>query len=96
MLSRFVIALLLGGRHLLASWLQSQLAVIPELKKVKSDAASTFSSSVCHEVMGQDVIILVFSMLNFKPAFHSPLSPSSRGSLDPFCFLSLEWYHFRI
>ena len=28
--------------------------------------------------------------------FHSPLSPSSRGSLVPFHFLSLEWYHLHI
>ena len=25
--------------------------------------------------------------------FHFPLSPSSRGSLVPLCFLPLEWYH---
>ena len=28
-----------------------------------------FSPSICHEVMGQDAMILVFWMLNFKPAF---------------------------
>ena len=28
--------------------------------------------------------------------FHSPLSPSSRGSLDPLHFLPLEWYHLHI
>ena len=28
--------------------------------------------------------------------FHSPLSPSSRGSLVPLCFLPLEWYHVHI
>ena len=60
MLSRLVIAFLLRGRHLLTSLLQSPSTVILEPKKVKSDTASTFSSSVCHEVMGQDVIILVF------------------------------------
>ena len=32
----------------------------------------------------------------FSPAFHSPLSPSSRGSLVPLCFLSLEWYFLHI
>ena len=30
---------------------------------------STFSVSVCHEVMGLDAMMLVFRMLNFKPAF---------------------------
>ena len=43
--------------------------------------------------MGPDAMILVFWMLSFKPAFHSPLSPSSRGSLVPLHFLPLEWYH---
>ena len=41
-----------------------------------------------HEVMGLDAMILVFLMLNFKPAF----SLSSRGSLVPLHFLPLEWY----
>ena len=36
---------------------------------------------------------LSFCMLSLKPAFHSPLSPSSRGSLVPLHFLPLEWYH---
>ena len=29
--------------------------------------------------MGPDAIIFLFWILSFKPAFHSPLSPSSRG-----------------
>ena len=40
--------------------------------------------------MGPDAMILVFWMLSFKPAFHSPLSPSSRGSLVLLHFLPLE------
>ena len=36
---------------------------------------------------------LSFLMLSFKPAFHSALSPSSRGSLVPLHFSPLEWYH---
>ena len=31
--------------------------------------ASTLSPSICHEVMGPDDMIIVFWMLNFKPAF---------------------------
>ena len=46
-----------------------------------------FPPSICREVMGPDDVILVFLMLNFKLHFHSPLSPSSRGSLVPLCFL---------
>ena len=40
-----------------------------EPKKTKSVNASTFSLSVCHEVMAPDAIILVFWMLSFKSAF---------------------------
>ena len=35
----------------------------------KSVAVSTFSPSICHEVMGLNAIILDFWMLSFKPAF---------------------------
>ena len=31
-----------------------------EPKKIKSATVSTFSPSICHEVMGQDAVILVF------------------------------------
>ena len=30
---------------------------------------STFPTFICHEVMGQGAMILVFQMLSFKPAF---------------------------
>ena len=35
----------------------------------KSATVSTFSLSVCLEVMGMDAMILGFWMLSFKPAF---------------------------
>ena len=38
-------------------------------QKIKSDTVSTVSSSICHEVMGPDAMILVFWMLSFKPTF---------------------------
>ena len=69
MLSRLVITFLPRSKHLLISWLQSPSAVILEPKKVKSTAVSTVSSSICHEVMGPDAMILVFWMLSFKPTF---------------------------
>ena len=86
-LSRFVIAFLPRSKCLLISWPQSPSAVILEPKKMKSFTVSTFSPSICHEKVGPDVMILLFWMLSFKPAFHSPLSPSSRGSLVSFHFL---------
>ena len=60
MLSRFVIDFLARSKHLLISWLQLPLAVILEPKKMKSVTASTFSPSICHEVMGKDAMIIVF------------------------------------
>ena len=69
MLSRLVITFLPKSKHLLTSWLQSPSAVILESKKIKSATVSTVSPSVCHEVMGQDAMILVFWMLSFKPTF---------------------------
>jgi len=74
-----VITFLLRSKHLLISWLQSPSAVILEPKKIKSVTVSTFSPSICHEVMGLDAMILVFWMLSLSQLFHSPLS--SRGSL---------------
>ena len=60
MLSRLVIAFLPRSERLLISRLQSPSAVILELKKIKSASASTFSPSVCLEVMGLDAVIFVF------------------------------------
>ena len=65
-LSRFVIAFLLRSNCLLISWMQSASAVILEPKKRKFVTASTFSPSICHEVMGLDAMILVFLILIFK------------------------------
>ena len=73
MLSRLVIAFLPRSNYLLISWLKSTSAVISEPKKIKSIMVSMFSSSICHYVMGSDAIILVFWMLNFKPAYSTLL-----------------------
>ena len=56
MLSVFVIAFLPRSKHFLISWLQSLSAVILEPKKLKSATASTFSPSICHEVIGPDAM----------------------------------------
>ena len=87
MLSRFVIAILPRSKPLLISWLQSPSAVILEPKKIISATVSIVSPSVYHEVIGPDAMIFVFSMLSFKPTFHSPLSLSSRGFLVSFHFV---------
>ena len=56
-MSRFVTAFLPKSMHLLISWLQSPSAVILEPPKIKS---ATVSPSIRHEVMGPEVMILVF------------------------------------
>ena len=48
------------SKHLLISWLRSPLAVILEPQKNKAVTVSTVPPSICHEVMGPDVMILVF------------------------------------
>ena len=63
MLSRVVITFLPRSKRLLISWLQSPSAVIlepPPPKKKNSVTVSIVSPSICHEVMGPDVMILVF------------------------------------
>ena len=59
-LSRFVIAFLPKTKRLLISWLQSPSTIILEPKKIKSVLVSIVSPSICHEVMGPDVMISVF------------------------------------
>ena len=55
-----VITCLPRSKHLLISWLQSPSAVILEPPKIKSLTVCSVSTSVCHEVMGPDAMILVF------------------------------------
>ena len=70
MLSRAIIGFLQRSNRLLISWLQSPSSVFLEPTKRKSLTASTFSSSICREVMVSDAMILVFWMLSFfKLAF---------------------------
>jgi len=65
----FGVAFLPKSKCLLISWLQSASTVILEPKKIKSVTVSIISTSIYHEVIGPDAMILVFWMLTFKPAF---------------------------
>ena len=62
MLSRLVITLLPRSTCLLISWLQSPSAVIlePSPPKKKSVTISIVSTSIYHEVMGPDAMVLFF------------------------------------
>ena len=59
-LCRFVIAFHLRSKRLLISWLQSPSALILQPPQIKSLTVTIVSPSICHEVMGPDVIILAF------------------------------------
>ena len=65
MLSRLVTTFLPRSKHLLIMWLHSPSAVILEPPIIKSATVSTLSPSIFHEVMGPDVVILVFWMFAF-------------------------------
>ena len=54
MLSRLVIIFLPRSKCLLILWVQSPSAVILKPKKIKS---ATVSPSVCHEVVGPDILV---------------------------------------
>ena len=72
-LSRLPITFLPRNQRLLISWLQSPSAVILEPPKIKSVTVSIVSPSICHEVTGPDVMILVFECWVLSQLFHSPL-----------------------
>ena len=65
MLSTLVITFFPRSKCLLISWLQSPSAVILEPKKIKSVAVFIVSLSVCHEVLGLGVLILVILNVEF-------------------------------
>ena len=75
MLHKLVIAFLSKSKHLnfMAAVMNPSDFGVQENRSV---TISTFSFS-CHEVMRPGAIILVFTMLSFKSAFHSLLSPLS-------------------
>ena len=67
MLSRLVIAFLTRSKHLLIS----AVTICSDFgdPRIKCLTVSIVSPSICHEVMGQDAMILVFWMLSFKLTF---------------------------
>ena len=92
-LSRFVIDFLPRSKHLLISWLQSPSAVILELPNIKS---ATVSTSICHEVMGPDAVILVFWMLSFKPTFSLSSFTFIKRLFSSSSLSAIGWCHLHI
>ena len=95
LLSRLVRTFLLRSKCLLISWLQSPPAVILEPKERRSitvSIVSLFSIKWWDQMPWSSL----FECWVLSQLFHSPLSLSSRGSLDPLCFLPQGWYHLHI
>ena len=65
MVPRLVTTFLPRNKHLFISWLQWFWTP----PKKKSATVSTVWPSICHEVMGPDVMILIFWILSLKPTF---------------------------
>ena len=90
MLSRFVKAFLSRRKKnfFLILWLQSPSAVILEPKQIKSTTVSIFSHLFAmkwRDWMPWSYVI--FERWILSQLFHSPLSPSTRGSYVPLHFL---------
>ena len=75
MLSRFVIAFLPRIKHLFNFQATFTIHSDFEAPQIKSATVSIYYPSICHEVMGPDIMIFMFWMLSFSQLFHPPLSP---------------------
>ena len=96
MLSRFVTAFLPRSKHLWIPWLQSLATVILEPKREYLSQFPPFPHQFAMKWWDQMPWYLFFKRWVLSQLFHSPLSPSSRGSLVPLGFLPLKWYHLHI
>ena len=96
MLSSFVIAFLPRIKCLLNSWLQSPSTVILEPKNIKYATFPIFSSSISHEVIGPDAIILVFWMLKFKPAFSLSSFTFIKRLFSSSLLFAIRVYHLHV
>ena len=95
-LSRFDMSFLPWSKHLLISWLQSPSTVILEPKKIKSIIVSIFPLLFAMKWWDWTPWSSFFECWVLSQFFHSPHSPSSRGSLVPLHSLHLGWYHLLI
>ena len=97
-LSKFAIAFLPRSKCLLISWLQSPSAVTLEPKKTQSVTVSIVSSSICHEVMGLGlgVMIFVFWVLHIKTAFSLSSFTFIKRLFSSSLLSPLGWCHLRL
>ena len=97
MLSRFLTAFLPRSKSLLISWLQS--IICGDFGDEKNKVCHCFHFSPLLFAMkwwDWKLWSLFFECWALSQLLHSPLSPSSEGSLVPLHFLPLEWYHLHI
>ena len=86
MLSRLVITFIPRSKRLLISWSQSPSAVI--LEPPQNKVCHCFNCFPIYLPLSDGTRCHDLSFLNvLSQIFHSPLSPSSRSSLVPLCFL---------
>ena len=86
----FVINFLPRSKSLWISWLKSVPIMILEPKKINSFSVSTFSPSICHEVMGPDAMNLVLWMMSFKPTFFVSSLTLIQRFLVPLCYFAIR------
>ena len=89
MLSRFVLAFLPRHKRLLILWLQSLSTVIMEPKKINSGTVFIFPHLFAVKWWNWMPCSYFFECWVLSQFFHSPLLPSSRGTLVPLLFLPL-------
>ena len=96
MLFRLVIVFLPRSKCLLISWLQSPSVVILEPKIITSVTVSIVFPSICHEVMGPDVMMLVFWMLSSKPVFSFSSFTFIQRLFSSSLLSAIGWYYLHI
>ena len=67
-----------------------------ETKKIKSVTVSFVSLSIYHEVIGLDVMILVFEMLSFEPVLLLSSFTLIKKLLSSSLLSAMEWCHLHI
>ena len=95
-LSRLFITFLARKKRLLISLLQSLFAAVLESKKIKICHCFHYFPFYLPWSDGMGWHDLSFFNVVLSQLFHSPLSPSTRGSLVPLHFLPLGWCHLYI
>jgi len=94
-LFRFVITFSPRNKFLLISWLQSPSPVILEPKKMNLSLFPLFPHLFAMKWWDWMPWSQFFECWILRLLIHT-LSPSSRGSLVPLCFLTLRWYYLHI